>query len=43
MMDGLQLQWAIAPQSTDLPGRFRAYADRTLRTHTVAGTGLPDA
>ncbi|MGW0563100.1 TetR/AcrR family transcriptional regulator [Streptomyces sp. NPDC003016] len=42
VMDGLQLQWALDPHGVDMPTLFRAYADRTLRACTVAGTGLPD-
>ncbi|MFJ3666363.1 TetR/AcrR family transcriptional regulator [Streptomyces sp. NPDC090106] len=41
VMDGLQLQWALDPQGFDMVGRFHRYADRLLRSITVAGTGLP--
>ncbi|MYW67520.1 TetR family transcriptional regulator [Streptomyces sp. SID8379] len=42
VMDGLQLQWALAPDSYDMVGRLRAYLDRLLRSVTADGSGLPD-
>ncbi|MFB7088888.1 TetR/AcrR family transcriptional regulator [Streptomyces sp. NPDC056296] len=41
VMDGLQLQWALAPGSYDMAGRLRTYLDRLLRVATVDGSGLP--
>lgn len=41
VMDGLQLQWALAPKTVDMPTRMHAYADRLLRSITVDGSGLP--
>lgn len=41
VMDGLQLQWVLDPGNFDMVGRFRAYADRLLRSVTTHGTGLP--
>lgn len=41
VMDGLQVQWVLDPDGFDMAGRFRAYADRLLRSITTAGTGLP--
>ncbi|MEU8788652.1 TetR/AcrR family transcriptional regulator [Streptomyces sp. NPDC048643] len=41
VMDGLQIQWVLDPDGFDMVGRFRAYADRLLRSVTTAGTGLP--
>ncbi|MFJ2740303.1 TetR/AcrR family transcriptional regulator [Streptomyces sp. NPDC087440] len=40
VMDGLQFQWALAPEAMDMPGRLRAYMDRMLRSVTVDGSGL---
>ncbi|MCX4736626.1 TetR/AcrR family transcriptional regulator [Streptomyces sp. NBC_01363] len=42
VMDGLQLQWALAPETYDMVGRLRAYFDRLLRSVTVDGAGLPE-
>ncbi|MBC9714740.1 TetR/AcrR family transcriptional regulator [Streptomyces sp. TRM66268-LWL] len=42
VMDGLQLQWALAPKSVDMPARLYAYADRLVRSITVDGSGLPE-
>ncbi|MEU4090605.1 TetR/AcrR family transcriptional regulator [Streptomyces aureus] len=42
VMDGLQLQWALAPETYDMPGRLRTYLDRLLRSLTVDGSGLPE-
>lgn len=42
VMDGLQLQWALATQTYDMAGRLRAYLDRLLRSLTVDNSGLPD-
>ncbi|WP_330307278.1 MULTISPECIES: TetR/AcrR family transcriptional regulator [unclassified Streptomyces] len=41
VMDGLQVQWVLDPKGFDMVGRFRAYADRLLRSITVDGRGLP--
>ncbi|MFF3500577.1 TetR/AcrR family transcriptional regulator [Streptomyces sp. NPDC003247] len=41
VMDGLQLQWALALGTYDMPGRLRTYLDRLLRALTVDGSGLP--
>ncbi|MFD4546254.1 TetR family transcriptional regulator C-terminal domain-containing protein [Streptomyces sp. NPDC058466] len=41
VMDGLQVQWVLDPQGFDMVGRFRAYADRLLRSITAEGRGLP--
>ncbi|WP_338700389.1 TetR/AcrR family transcriptional regulator [Streptomyces sp. Q6] len=41
VMDGLQLQWALAPDTYDMVGRLRSYLDRLLRSVTVDGAGLP--
>ncbi|MBT2453836.1 TetR family transcriptional regulator C-terminal domain-containing protein [Streptomyces sp. ISL-86] len=37
VMDGLQIQWALAPESVDMPGRLRGFLDRLLRGITVTG------
>ncbi|WP_203607053.1 TetR/AcrR family transcriptional regulator [Streptomyces sp. SID11385] len=42
VMDGLQLQWALAPNTFDMPGRLRAYLDRLLRSLSTDGSGLPE-
>ncbi|MFC7304861.1 TetR family transcriptional regulator C-terminal domain-containing protein [Streptomyces monticola] len=42
VMDGLQIQWILDPDGIDMVDRFRRYLDRTLRTLTVDGSGLPD-
>ncbi|MEV0844864.1 TetR family transcriptional regulator C-terminal domain-containing protein [Streptomyces sp. NPDC049954] len=42
VMDGLQLQWALAPGTYDMPGRLRTYLDRLLRSLTTDGSGLPE-
>ncbi len=41
VMDGLQLQWVLDPRRFDMVSRFRAYADRLLRSITAEATGLP--
>uniref|UniRef100_A0AAU2JT77 TetR family transcriptional regulator n=1 Tax=Streptomyces sp. NBC_00049 TaxID=2903617 RepID=A0AAU2JT77_9ACTN len=41
VMDGLQIQWVLAPESVDMPARLHAFLDRRLREISVAGTGLP--
>ncbi|ROQ77787.1 TetR family transcriptional regulator [Streptomyces sp. CEV 2-1] len=41
VMDGLQLQWALAPKTYDMTGRLHLYADRLLRSITVDGSGMP--
>lgn len=41
VMDGLQLQWALAPQTYDMAGRLHAYLDRLLRSLSVDGAGMP--
>ncbi|MCX5011738.1 TetR/AcrR family transcriptional regulator [Streptomyces sp. NBC_00555] len=40
IMDGLQIQWVLAPASVDMPARLHAFLDRRLREISVAGTGL---
>ncbi|WP_432181538.1 TetR/AcrR family transcriptional regulator [Streptomyces sp. NBC_00063] len=37
VMDGLQLQWALAPQTYDMPGGMRRYLDRLLRSIAADG------
>ncbi|MFF2516433.1 TetR family transcriptional regulator C-terminal domain-containing protein [Streptomyces sp. NPDC058086] len=41
VMDGIQLQWALDPAGVDMAARMRAYLDRSLRSITVSGAGLP--
>ncbi|WP_189856811.1 TetR/AcrR family transcriptional regulator [Streptomyces poonensis] len=41
VMDGLQLQWSLAPATYDMPGRLHGYLDRLLRSLTADGSGLP--
>lgn len=41
VMDGLQLQWVLAPQAMDMPQRLHAYLDRLYRTLSVNGAGIP--
>ncbi|MET9597389.1 TetR/AcrR family transcriptional regulator [Streptomyces sp. NPDC006459] len=43
VMDGLQLQWVLAPGSVNMPARLRTFLDRLLRDISVTGTGLPGA
>ncbi|WP_079406091.1 TetR/AcrR family transcriptional regulator [Streptomyces sp. 3211] len=43
VMDGLQIQWVLAPGSVNMPARLRTFLDRLLRDISVMGTGLPDA
>jgi AcrR family transcriptional regulator len=43
VMDGLQLQWALAPGTYDMTGRLHAYLDRLLRSLSTDGTGMPAA
>ncbi|WP_406389148.1 TetR family transcriptional regulator C-terminal domain-containing protein [Streptomyces sp. NBC_00211] len=43
VMDGLQIQWALAPGAVDMPTRLHGYLDRQLRAISTAGTGLPAA
>ncbi|KOV37605.1 MULTISPECIES: TetR family transcriptional regulator [Streptomyces] len=31
VMDGLQIQWVLAPESVDMPARLRGFLDRLLR------------
>jgi hypothetical protein len=38
VMDGLQLHWALAPQTFDMAARLRAYLDGLLR---LIGTDGP--
>ncbi|OIJ64036.1 TetR/AcrR family transcriptional regulator [Streptomyces mangrovisoli] len=42
IMDGLQLQWALAPETYDMVGRLRTYFDRLLRSLTTDGSGMPE-
>jgi hypothetical protein len=37
VLDGLRIQWVLAPRGFDLVGRFRAYAERVLRALSVDG------
>ncbi|MFD5258290.1 TetR/AcrR family transcriptional regulator [Streptomyces bobili] len=41
VMDGLQLQWALAPDTFDMTGRLRTYLDRLMRQISADGSGLP--
>lgn len=41
VMDGLQLQWALAPGAYDMTGGLRRYIDRLLRSINRDGSGLP--
>ncbi|MFJ2748824.1 TetR family transcriptional regulator [Streptomyces sp. NPDC087297] len=43
VMDGLQIQWVLAPGSVNMPARLRTFLDRLLRDISVTGTGLPGA
>ncbi|MGW0902862.1 TetR/AcrR family transcriptional regulator [Streptomyces sp. NPDC002853] len=43
VMDGIQLQWALAPDDVDMAERLRAYLDRLYASISVAGTPLPTA
>ncbi|MEU9300704.1 TetR/AcrR family transcriptional regulator [Streptomyces sp. NPDC048269] len=43
VMDGLQIQWGLAPGSVDMPARLHAFLDRQLRVLSAAGTGLPSS
>lgn len=40
VMDGLQLQWALAPRTYDMASRLRAFCDRLLRSISTDGSGL---
>ncbi|MFI5667357.1 TetR/AcrR family transcriptional regulator [Streptomyces sp. NPDC051704] len=40
VMDGLQIQWVLAPEAVDMPALLRAYLDRQLRAISTASTGL---
>lgn len=31
VMDGLQIQWVLAPENVDMPARLRGFLDRLLR------------
>ncbi|MEV0992303.1 TetR/AcrR family transcriptional regulator [Streptomyces sp. NPDC049949] len=42
VMDGLQIQWVLAPGAVDMPALLHAYLDRQLRGISTAGTGLAD-
>ncbi|ORT57076.1 TetR/AcrR family transcriptional regulator [Streptomyces sp. CB03238] len=41
VMDGLQLQWALEPESMDMADRLRRYLDRVYRSISIAGAALP--
>ncbi|WND39814.1 TetR/AcrR family transcriptional regulator [Streptomyces sp. BB1-1-1] len=41
VMDGIQLQWALSPDSTDMAQRLRTYLDRLYRSISTTGTDLP--
>jgi hypothetical protein len=43
VMDGFQVRWVLDPRGSGMVDRFRAYADRLLRSVTTDGTGLPPA
>ncbi|MFM9372953.1 TetR/AcrR family transcriptional regulator [Streptomyces sp. Da 82-17] len=43
VMDGIQLQWAIAPDDVDMAERLRAYLDRLYASISAAGTPVPAA
>ncbi|MFD7027902.1 TetR/AcrR family transcriptional regulator [Streptomyces sp. NPDC059917] len=40
VMDGLQIQWILAPQAVDMPALLHAFLDRLLRGISTTGTGL---
>ncbi|GII01997.1 TetR/AcrR family transcriptional regulator [Planobispora takensis] len=40
VMDGLQIQWCLRPDSVDMAGQFRQYAERLIRSITPDGRGL---
>ncbi|MGW3232351.1 TetR/AcrR family transcriptional regulator [Kitasatospora sp. NPDC001095] len=41
VMDGLQLQWVLDPESVDMTEQLRRYLDRLYRGLSTAGSGLP--
>lgn len=41
VMDGIQLQWALAPDSVDMAQRLRTYLDRLYRSVSTTGATLP--
>ncbi|MGC0329741.1 AcrR family transcriptional regulator [Streptomyces sp. SAI-170] len=41
VMDGHQLQWALAPDSVDMARRLRVYLDRLYRSISAGGAALP--
>ncbi|MFJ8084147.1 TetR/AcrR family transcriptional regulator [Streptomyces sp. NPDC096205] len=41
VMDGHQLQWALAPDSVDMAQRLRVYLDRLYRSISASGAALP--
>ncbi|MER5353946.1 TetR family transcriptional regulator [Kitasatospora sp. NPDC002551] len=41
VMDGLQLQWVLAPQAVDMTAELHAYLDRSYRVLSTTGEGLP--
>jgi AcrR family transcriptional regulator len=43
VMDGHQLQWALAPDSVDMAQRLRTYLDRLYGSISTTGTPLPSA
>ncbi|MFD9521638.1 TetR family transcriptional regulator [Streptomyces sp. NPDC059979] len=38
VMDGLQIQWVLAPGSVDMPARLRGFLDRLLREISAGGS-----
>lgn len=41
-MDGLQIQWALAPGTVDMPARLRGFLGRLLRDISAApGSNRP--
>ncbi|WP_330332590.1 TetR/AcrR family transcriptional regulator [Streptomyces sp. NBC_00536] len=40
VMDGLQIQWILAPEGVDMPARLHAFLDRLLRGISASGAGL---
>ncbi|MEU6284783.1 TetR/AcrR family transcriptional regulator [Streptomyces sp. NPDC047028] len=41
VMDGTQLQWALAPESVDMTHRLRTYLDRLYGAVSAGATALP--
>ncbi|MET9955070.1 TetR/AcrR family transcriptional regulator [Streptomyces sp. NPDC006339] len=41
VMDGIQLQWALDPESVDMARRLRVYLDRLYGSVSATGSALP--